>query len=33
MVSHERELESFADKIYRVTKDGNQSRIEVVGYN
>jgi exonuclease SbcC len=33
MVSHERELESFVDKIYRVTKDGNQSRIEVVGYN
>ncbi|MGA9152202.1 MAG: hypothetical protein WBZ36_16630, partial [Candidatus Nitrosopolaris sp.] len=33
MVSHERELESFADKIYRVTKDGNQSRIGVVGYN
>jgi DNA repair protein SbcC/Rad50 len=33
MVSHEHELESFADKIYRVTKDGNQSRIEVVGYN
>jgi DNA repair protein SbcC/Rad50 len=33
MVSHERELESFADKIYRVTKDGNQSRIEVVGHN
>ncbi len=33
MVSHERELESFADKIYRVTKDGNQSRIEVAGYN
>lgn len=33
MVSHERELESFADKIYRVTKDGNRSRIEVVGYN
>ena len=33
MVSHERELESFADKIYRVTKDGNQSRIEVMGYN
>ena len=32
MVSHERELESFVDKIYRVTKDGNQSRIEVVGY-
>jgi exonuclease SbcC len=31
MVSHERELESFVDKIYRVTKDGNQSRIEVVG--
>lgn len=33
MVSHERELESFVGKIYRVTKDGNQSRIEVVGYN
>jgi len=33
MVSHERELESFADKIYRVTKEGNRSRIEVVGYN
>ncbi len=33
MVSHERELESFVDKIYRVTKDGNQSRIEVVRYN
>jgi DNA repair protein SbcC/Rad50 len=33
MVSHERELESFVDKIYRVTKDGNQSRIEIVGYN
>src|SRR6266487_2537206 len=33
MVSHERELESFVDKIYRVTKDGNQSRVEVVGYN
>jgi exonuclease SbcC len=33
MVSHERELESFVDKIYRVTKDGNQSRIEVVGYS
>jgi exonuclease SbcC len=33
MVSHEHELESFADKIYRVTKDGNQSRIGVVGYN
>jgi exonuclease SbcC len=33
MVSHERELESFVDKIYRVTKDGNQSKIEVVGYN
>ncbi|HYA82014.1 MAG TPA: hypothetical protein VEH06_01005 [Candidatus Bathyarchaeia archaeon] len=33
MVSHERELESFADKIYRLTKDGNQSRFEVVDYN
>ena len=33
MVSHERELESFVDKIYRVTKDGNQSRINVLGYN
>jgi len=33
MVSHEHELETFADKIYRVTKDGNQSRIGVVGYN
>jgi exonuclease SbcC len=33
MVSHERDLESFVDRIYRVTKDGNQSRIEVVGYN
>jgi DNA repair protein SbcC/Rad50 len=33
MVSHERELESFVDKIYRVTKDGNRSRINVLGYN
>jgi ABC-type uncharacterized transport system ATPase subunit len=33
MVSHERELESLADKIYRVTKDGSQSRFEVVRYN
>jgi DNA repair protein SbcC/Rad50 len=33
MVSHERELESFVDKIYRVTKDGNQSRVEIVRYN
>lgn len=28
IVSHERELESFADKIYRVRKEGNISRIE-----
>jgi DNA repair protein SbcC/Rad50 len=33
MVSHERELEGFVDKIYRVTKDGNRSRINVLGYN
>lgn len=33
MVSHERDLETFVDKIYRVTKYGNQSKIEVVCYN
>jgi len=27
LVSHERELESFADQIYRVTKSGGQSRV------
>jgi DNA repair protein SbcC/Rad50 len=29
MVSHERELESYVDKVYRVTKDGNRSQVEV----
>jgi len=33
MVSHERELEGFVDRIYRVTKDGNQSRVELATYN
>lgn len=28
MVSHERELESFVDTIYRITKEGSTSRIE-----
>ena len=28
LVSHERELENFVDKIYRVTKSGNVSKIE-----
>jgi DNA repair exonuclease SbcCD ATPase subunit len=30
MVSHERELESFVDTIYRITKEGGVSRIESV---
>ena len=30
MVSHERELESFVDTIYRITKEGGISRIESV---
>lgn len=31
LVSHERELESFVDKIYRITKEGNVSRVEPIG--
>ena len=30
MVSHERELESFVETIYRITKEGGISRIESV---
>ncbi len=30
MVSHERELESFVDTIYRITKEGGKSTIESV---
>lgn len=30
MVSHERDLESFVDRIYRVTKEGNISKLELI---
>ena len=30
MVSHERELEDFVDRIYRITKEGNISRLELI---
>lgn len=29
LVSHDKELESFADQIYRVVKEGGESRVHV----